>query len=274
MSNDHKLALTTVTYNDRKSLLKVFRRFLSYTDTTLLPFTWYVALQNCSDEFVQQVIDIFKEYASLSTSGQLSITLVLCRFKQNIGLSKAMSYLIEKTKRFELTLNIEDDWILLDTHVPSSRWLDASVKFLDTHADASAVFLRAYAGSSDKHQYGWTRTIPYKCHEFKDNFNYEQKMKDHVEIVTQTLPDDVENKFQLIPDFLFTFNPVVTRNSDYHKYVYPLPKFANDQKDPQYQANWGCCEAVVMERTRKAGLRTFWLNQGIFGHNEDFFPDE
>lgn len=265
MDEDYKLAFTTVTYNNRPSLIKVVRQLLCQT-VFKQPITWFMALQNCTDKFEQEILAVFQE---LQPKG---VTLVICRFQRNLGLSKAMSYLIERTKRFEFTLNIEDDWILLDSHVLSPHWLAANLQFLETHTDVSAVFLRAYVGQKDKKQYGWTRTIPYRCHQFTDNFNYEEKMQQEIEIVKETQADGIENKFQLIPGFLFTFNPMLVRNHDFHRHVYPLPQFTNDQKDPQFQANWGCCEALVMERTRKAGLRTFWFNQGIFGHDEDFFP--
>jgi hypothetical protein len=133
---------------------------------------------------------------------------------------------------------------------------------------------------------------------------------------------DIE--FQLIPNFLFSFNPSVVRNADFHKHVYPLPKFEKDQKTNSFSTNatpppiqedvtpipkkktnryyfptaaleaeqeeerqreeeekdmtrsWGSCEAMTMERTRDAGLLTYWFKckeeGGIFGHHEDFFP--
>ena len=173
---------------------------------------------------------------------------MIARFEENIGLSKAMTYLIEHTKYFVFTLNIEDDWILLDDKV-SQNWLDHSMSFLQANQDAT-VFLRAYANDKDKWQYGWTRNIPYRCHEFRDNFNYASA----IERANVTIKQE-ENSFRLIPNFLFTFNPILVRNRDYHAHVYPIPVLSNDQKDPNFHANWGCCEALVMERTRKAGLQ-------------------
>ena len=254
-----KLALTTVTYNNRETLLHVVRNFLRNTILSKQTY-WYMALQNCSDEFVLRLL---KEF---SAGNAHNLTLVIARFPTNIGLSKAMTYLIEQTKYFDFTLNIEDDWILLDKCC-AQTWLDTSLTFLCTHDDASAVFLRAYANEKDKWQYGWTRNIPYRCHEYRDNFNYETGIqRENVTIEQDGM------RFKFIPNFLYTFNPVIAKNKDYHRHVYPIPILTNDQKDPNFHANWGCCEALVMERTRKAGLKTFWLNEGIFGHHEDFFP--
>lgn len=257
MSSDQILAITTVTYNDRKTLFQVVRSFLKNTSLTS-PIYWFMALQNCSDDFVAKMLHEFDDAHNL--------TLVIARFPKNIGLSKAMTYLIEQTKYFIYTLNIEDDWILLDD-VCSKDWLGSSLAFLNDHNDATAVFLRAYANEKDKWQYGWTRTIPYRCHEFHDNFNYESGIARANVTIERN-----ENQFKLIPNFLFTFNPILVKNKDYHAHVYPIPIMTNDQKDPKYHANWGCCEALVMERTRKASLKTFWFNKGIFGHHEDFFP--
>lgn len=255
---DCELALTTVTYNDRATLLLVIEEFLCHTKLDK-PVCWYMALQNCSDAFVSRVVAQF--------NGAKNVTLVIARFQANIGLSKAMSYLIEQTKYFRYTLNIEDDWILLGKKQPiHPNWLAASLSFLESNPHATAVFMRAYAGAQDKRQYGWTRTIPYRNHQFRDNFNYEARMAE-----TNDKQSHGGHVFQLIPNFLFTFNPMLVRNSDYHKHVYPIPILSNDQKDPKYQANWGCCEALVMEKTRVAGLKTYWIDTGVFGHHEDFY---
>jgi len=261
-----KLAITTVCYNDRKSLSKVVASFVKNTTNT--PITWFMALQNCSDEFVKNITTLF--------SGLSHITLVILRFKRNIGLSAAMSHLIRMTVEFEYVLNIEDDWILLDTHVTSQQWLNDCVAFLDANKNITSVFLRAYVGEKDKAQYGWTRTIPYVIHQFKDNFNYEAAMQKETKIDNVvSLDQKTTNKFQFIPNFLFTFNPCLVRNADYHKHVYPLPIFPHDQKIVFAQpSQWGFCEGLTMERTRKAGLICYWFNNGIFGHNEDFFPLE
>lgn len=257
-----RIAFTTVSYNDRETLKLVVKSIVEHT-TFDEPVLWYMALQNCSQSFVNDIVGII--------STQSNIILVLARFQENIGLSNAMTYLVEQTKYIEYTLNIEDDWILLPSHIPSKLWLHTCLQFLTEHKDITAVFLRAYKNDRDKHQYGWTRTIPYRNHKHDDNFNYEQAMQRNKHIVTmQEMDKDVS--FQLIPNFLFSFNPVLVRNADYHKHVYPLPRFDKDQKDPQFSSSWGFCEALAMERTRDAGLLTYWFEKGVFGHYEDFFP--
>jgi len=251
MSN--KFALTTVCYNSRFTLPLVIDDFL--TQTSLPENTsWYVLLQNCSDEFCNKIVDLCKK----------RVRLVLVRFEDNLGLSKAMSYVIALTKNFEYVLNIEDDWILLHTHVPNKNWLKDCMEFMELNTHVSTLALRAYNTDAEKYQYGWTRTIPYRCHEHKDNFNYQAKMSE-----SKVIEFKEGLTFREIPHFLFTFNPCLVRNADYHKTAYPLPVFALDQKKESHSADWGSCEALTMEKTRH--LTTYYLNQGLLGHAEDWF---
>ena len=80
-----------------------------------------------------------------------------------------------------------------------------------------------------------------------------------------------DNKFTEIPTFLFSFNPCLRRNNDYHRTVFPLTEFDKDQKDIMKNKHWGWCEAVSMEKIRD--LKAVWLNEGIFGHYEDWEKD-
>ena len=74
--------------------------------------------------------------------------------------------------------------------------------------------------------------------------------------------------FAHIKFFLFSNNPLLIRNADFHqKGVYPIPVFAKDSKAEGSNTHWGYCEAVMMERTRD--LTTFRFNEGIFFHDED-----
>jgi len=253
---DSTLALTTVTYNDRFTLPKVVTAFFNGTNVPA-ETKWYMVLQNCSDDFANEIIELCKD----------KITLVMIRFAKNIGLSKAMTYVIEQTKYFKYILNIEDDWILLPCQRKDKDWLTTCVSFMEEQKHTSTIFLRAYANDKEKKQYGWTRHIGYVNHCFPDNFNYCQKMKE-----ANTTIEHKNNDFALIPKFLFTFNPCLVRNEDYHKCVYPLRQYSQDQKDPNHNGQWGYCEALAMEKTRH--LYTYWFNEGIFGHHEDWFPEE
>lgn len=255
-----KVAITTVTYNNRSSLKLVVDALLNQTafedDDMISQTTWFIIMQNCTDEFVEDIISRCKD----------KIQLVICRFEKNIGLSKAMRYVVERTKYYEYVLNLEDDWILLESHIQSNkRWLYDCVDFMTTHSEVSTLFLRAYATEKEKWQYGWLRSIPYVCHKFPNNFNYQDKINK-----ANTCLLENGHKFHLIPEFLFTFNPCLVRNADYHLHAYPIPEYNNDQKDPNHNTHWGWCEAILCERTRH--LISFWFNNGIFGHHEDWFP--
>jgi glycosyltransferase involved in cell wall biosynthesis len=248
-----KIALTTITYNDRPTLPLVVKQVLAHTNVEKV--TWYILMQNCTDVFAQQIVALCEN----------RIKLVLVRFKKNLGLSKAMSYAIKLTTEFQYVLNIEDDWVLLHKRIPDKDWLQTCIRFMDTNPCVSTIFLRAYATDREKWQYGWTRTIPYVCHKHKNNFNYAEKIQhaDKISFATTVT-------FQHIPDFLFTFNPCFVRNLDYHRTAYPLPVFDLDQKiNISENKDWGCCEALTMEKTRH--LTTYWFNEGIFGHYEDWF---
>ena len=40
----------------------------------------------------------------------------------------------------------------------------------------STISLRAYGSEKEEYKYGWSRTIPYFCHKYNDNFNYKNKI--------------------------------------------------------------------------------------------------
>jgi hypothetical protein len=249
-----ELAITTVTHNNRASLRRVVADMVS--QTLFGPDSkWFFVMQNCTQEFEDDIAALCAYH----------IDVEVIRFQDNIGLSKSMAYVIERTKDYEFTLNLEDDWRLLHSHVAENKqWLNNCLSFMHATKQVSTVFLRAYNNEQEKWQYGWTRCIPYPCHEFDDNFNFQDKIqKADVKLTHNTLV------FSWIPSFLFTFNPCLVRNADYHLQVYPLPINSADSKKQGENSQWGCCEAIAMERTRH--LTSFWLGEGVFGHEEDWF---
>ncbi len=245
--------VTTITYQDRPTLPKVIKSLL---ETTIFPSdaTWYFVLQNCSQEFCDNIVQL--------CSGKIET--VLIRFSKNIGLSKSLAFVIEQTKYYDFMMMIEDDWIALeDTHIPNKGWLLTTLKFLNEHKDVSTIFLRAYSSEAEKFQYGWTRSINYICHKHKDNFNYQEKIKNSERI---KFTEDIT--FTHIPHMLLTWNPTIHRNVDFHKYACPIPVFDKDTKTSGDNSNWSRAEGFAMERTRD--LKSMWLNEGVFGHYEDF----
>jgi len=85
--------------------------------------------------------------------------------------------LVADSKRYfpymdEYVIHLEDDWFL----VGKKNWLTTCIKFMDDNKDVSTIALRKYGSEKEKYDYGWTRTIPYVCHEHKDNFDYQNKL--------------------------------------------------------------------------------------------------
>lgn len=257
-SESISFAITTLTYNNRESLFKVIKYIKPELINAKIEINWYILLQNCNNDFIDKV--------KLMCNG-LNIKLLI--YENNLGLSLANNILIEKTKNYKYILHLEDDWILLpkslQPYKSTDTWLDICLSYMELHKDTSTIFLRAYNNEKEKWQYAWNRTIPYVCHKYPDNFNYENKMKN---IKPEIYCD---NKFTEIPTFLFTFNPCIRRNIDYHRTVFPLNEFNNDQKDKNKNQHWGWCEATAMEKIRH--LRAVWFNEGIFGHHEDWILD-
>jgi len=247
------LALLTVTYNDRPTLPLVVHNFLEYT---AMPqgITWIMVMQNCSDTVVDKIRALCKD----------RIRLILIRLKQNVGLSKALDMAVAVAKPYTFCLMIEDDWVLLPGEIKTKNWLAEALAFMMMNEHVSTVHLRAYDNDKEKYQYGWHRTIPYRCHKFKDNFNYAIKILE----AGVTIPFTENSTMRKIPHYLYSNNPNLFRNADYWRVgVFPLQTFDNDQKDASKNANWGNQEALAQEKTRD--LTTFWLNRGVFGHYED-----
>jgi len=240
----------SVSYNSRDTLPNMVQ---AVVENTRFPrnAVWYMLLQNFSDEACQTVVQLCKD----------KIELVLIRFAKNIGLSKAMTYLNEQCKNFEFVISIEDDWKLLATHIPSKDWLLLGLRFLQHYTDVSAIFLRTYSTEKEAWQYGHLRSIPFTCHKHAGNYDYKRKMEGSERIVFEGVT------FAHIPTMMFTFNPMIMRNKDFHKHVYPLDVFDLDSKAAGSNANWGHTEALAAERTRD--LKIFWMKDGIMAHMED-----
>lgn len=258
------LAITTLTYNNRDTLLKTIRCLKPELSNTHHQIDWYILLQNCTNEYIESIKNQLVDIPS-------NVKVEMLVYKQNLGLSPANNILISKTKDYKYVLHLEDDWISLPLHLqpvklsPNVSWIDICVEYMENNKDISTILLRSYNNEKEKWQYGWSRTIPYMCHVHKDNFNFEEKMKSVVPVIYKDI------KFTEIPTFLFTFNPCIRRNEDYNKTVFPLPEFNDDQKDESHNQHWGWCEAVSMEKIRH--LKAVWINEGIFGHYEDWIND-
>ncbi len=248
-------ALTTVTYNNRPTLHSIIKDVL--VNTTFPPKTvWFFVLQNCSDSFCDEIVNICRN----------QVEICLIRFASNIGLSKSMAYVIEMTKKYTYVLNLEDDWKLVPTNnIPNKNWLFTCLRFLDEQKDVSTIFLRGYSSEDEMKRYGLLSLIPYRCHKFPhENFNYMEKMKHSQRIKFEDIT------FTEIPTYLYSFNPHICRNADYHKHAYPVPVFDKDTKADGENANWSGAESLMMERIRD--LKCFWFEKGIFYHCEDMIP--
>ena len=245
------IALTFLTHNDNYLLLYNLRRFIDNTDLTNYKPIFYILLQDCSKSFVNSIENIFNSYYI----NDYNIII-----ENNIGLSKSNNLLTKLTKDFKYVLHIEDDWVLYDTN---KEWLNNCINFLETNQNISTIALRKYSSEKEKHMYGWTRTIPYMCHKYKDNFNYQNKLSNKIDNFTEII------------NYLFTFNPVIRRNKDYYKCnVYPLPEFNDiDTKEDLFVKGshsgeyWGFCEALTMEKIRD--LKTYMYKEGCFIHFDD-----
>lgn len=246
----------TLTFNDRSVLFETINK--------LHPFLmdgvdWIIFAQGCTSKYLEQLNEL--------TSNLSNINFHVISQPNNLGLSKGFNRLFMYLKPYEFTLLLEDDWICVADLVTESNWLDGALDFMYNNPHVSTIFLRKYLDKEEKHQFGWSRSIPYMCFNNSNNFNYAQK-----------LGPIIESKYQVqlreIKDCLFTLNPTIHRTIDYWKCgVIPLQEYndVNPSRDncvtTTYEddiANWGWAEALAMEQTRH--LTTFNLNHGIFAH--------
>jgi hypothetical protein len=251
-----KLAITTLTCNNRQVLFKTIKQFILNT-SLLFTFNWYIFAQGCDTAFVDRIHNITHP----------NITFHVHTNPENLGLSKGMNRLWDTVKDdYDYVLNIEDDWIASD--FVNKNWLNASTRLLNESPDISFVFLRKYLSEKEKWQYGWTRNIPYLCFKHGDSFNYQEKMK----TTTPFVYDNLE--FQIIPKWLYTFNPVISRVSTLkQRDVFPLHEF-NDKHDKMGEwqftsyedcPEWGYSEALSMEKVIHDTC--VYLLDGIFYHD-------
>jgi len=247
------LAINTISYNNRATLHSVVRTMVE--NTTFPPGTvWNFVLQNCDSEFCDKIVEICKD----------KIEICLIRFANNIGLSKALRFVIEHTKYYKYVLLNEDDFKLMKHLTPNKDWLLSCLKFMEQKQEVSTVFLRHYSTEKEKAQYGFSKKLNYLCFKF-ENFNYEEKMKDAKRIEFEGMT------FTHLRHYLYSNNPHICRNADYHKHAYnPFPVFDNDSKIPGATSNFGYAEALLMERIRD--LTCYYLP--LIGHMEDLVPPE
>jgi hypothetical protein len=272
----HKFCLATLNCNDRDTLFKTVSSLLKTITienaNTIYP--WHIYMQGCSDEFINK----FTIYTQEQQTIYPWIKFIIHTNKVNEGLSKGLNKVNDITLKYEYVLFIEDDWYCLPSRITgltNNDWLTTCIEFMDNDPMTSTIALRRYHDDQEKFQYGWTRTIPYYCHKYKDNFNYAQKILDsNKEIIWKEL------RFKHVPRYLYTNNPCIRRNYDYYKAgLYPFQEYpdintnrgtwtGNDSKDVPY---WSWFEGMSMEKT--IDLVTYYLDEGIFGHYEDWKQD-
>ena len=251
-----KFVITTLTCNNRKVLFETVSQFASNTNI-VFNFDWHIFAQGCTTSFIQDICQL----------SHPNITFIIHDNPVNLGLSKGMNILWDKVNEgYDYVLNLEDDWIASDS--TNKDWLNCSISLLENKPDISFVFLRKYLSEKEKWQYGWTRNIPYLCFKHGDSFNYQEKMRSTSPFIYNNL------QFQIIPRWLYTFNPVISRTSILKtRFVFPLPEFKDkhDKMDAwaftSYDdcAEWGNSEALSMEKVIEDTC--VYLHDGVFYHH-------
>jgi O-antigen biosynthesis protein len=264
------LSVTFLSYNDNELLIPTIKEFLNGTDFDGVEFEVQILVQCCSKAYIMSIEALCKSYKNYR--------IILHTEEQNLGVSRGGNFLYNETRDSKYVLHIEDDWML---YKADRNWLKASIQRLENNSNISTIALRKFGTDKERFDYGWSRNIPYVCHQHKDNFNYQDKLGDtEMEFVFDGIGFRNHN-FVPIRNFLFTFNPVIRRNADYLKCgVYPLPEFDDgDNSNVMYVENkkihtnekWGWCEAISMEKTRE--LNTEMYESGIFVHFDDWIEE-
>ena len=247
------VTIATLTCNDRECLFNTVDYVLENTDLTGVD--WTIFAQGCSEEFLTRLEKKFE-----GSKVQLRLT----KNTENLGCSQGFNRLWDLLQDYDFGLMLEDDWLL----EPQERkdWLQVLVLLFKEQPTVDIVFLRKYISDEEKHQYGWTRHIPYRCFQGRQHFNYANSMK-------TTIPFKYRDfTFQRIQDFMYTNNPTFFRVEAYKKiWVFPFTE-VNDKHDTRRQWNdssalsplWGGAEAEAMEKTRF--LRVLYMEQGLFTH--------
>lgn len=260
------LAITFLTHSDGSHLARVIDTLFTNTDFHDVSADVHILLQRCSDDYVSRLRILCDRHHE-----QTHIPFHFHCYDHNLGFARANNTLHQITADYEFVLHIEDDWILYDA---PTQWLQTAMTVLQSQSNVSTVVLRRYRDGHEAWQYGWTRTIPYRCHAHRDNFHYANNLGEPL-VTTTDLPMVVRP----LRHFLFTFNPVVRRTRDYVAAgVYPLPEFSDDSDHAHtYTANgtkehtaahWGWCEALSMEKIRH--LDAVYLGNGVFVHYDDW----
>jgi glycosyltransferase involved in cell wall biosynthesis len=270
------VGITFLSHNDNFTLFYTLTEFFKYTQFGFKT-NIYILIQNCSPSYrrsLENLINILKKKDNLFFEKD-NVIFEIISIQENLGVSKANNLLYEKSKDCDYVLHIEDDWIFSPCKYPfPCDWLLSCIEILSREkSNISTISLRAYGNENEEYKYGWSRTIPYLCHTYTDNFNYKNK-------IDFTKPNIIcyNNYFNFysIPNFLFTFNPCIRVNKDYvEKGVYPLIEFEDKDTIEKFNENtkihdspsWGFCEALTMEKTRD--LNTLLFEKGIFYHQDD-----
>ena len=262
------LGITILSYDDNHILFSTLKALFENTNfSKISPVYFFILNQKCSKSYNKTTEHLFKTLSS--PYEHIKVEFIF--FDENLGLSKANNILYEKSKDCEFVLHLENDWILLPTN---KDWLYVCLSMFKYNKSYSTISLRKYGSEREKYQYGWTRTIPYICHKYKDNFNYIEKISKEPYVTYDH--NGTSFYFYKIDHFLFTFNPCIRRNKDYENCgVYPIPSFEDadlseqlfDSHKPHNAPQWGWCETFSMEKTRDLG--SCILGEGVFLHYDD-----
>lgn len=256
--------VTLLTCNDRNTTEKTITSFLENTNIPVEKLDFYVYAQGCTQEYISKLQSI--------THHKINFHWIVK--EENKGLTFALNELNDAVKEYTFVLFLEDDWICLPDD--NKEWLNDSLNFLEQNNIVTTLYLRKWSGDAEKNKYGWTRTVEYYIHKNKGNFNYGNKLKsmgNHKTKVGSTT-------FQYIHEYLYSNNPNIHRNSDYYKAgIFPfIPhediknsfgKWTDSNSSDKITKCWGYSEAYSMEK--HLGLLAYYVDDGIFGHYEDFF---
>jgi hypothetical protein len=240
------LAVTILTHNDNHLLFYTLKQLFSNTNFNDSKITFFVLLQSCSKAFVKATEYLFKsnckcKYNIINEESNLGVSKANNKLAE---FTKEFKYVLHLEDDWILHVEPNSE-NTIDTPSGSNRnkvspsdkvaktlfsnrkeWLNHCLKYLENtieapsgsktefsnrNNDISTVALRKYGSDKEKEQYGWTRCIPYYCHKYKDNFNYQNKLKNEIEIFS----DNGSYKITEIENYLFTFNPTIRRNEDY-----------------------------------------------------------
>jgi len=250
------IAITFLSHNDNEILIFAIKELIKNT-IFHMECHIHILLQCCSKSYILSIENLLVEFNKTINN----IKCILHTEKENVGVSKGNNILYNLTKNYKYVIHLEDDWFIIS----NKDWFKTCIKFMEENENVDTLALRKYVSEKEKYDYGWTRTIPYYCHKHTDNFNYQNKLGNKIQIE--------DSEFTEIKHFLFTFNPTIRRNKSYNS-IFPLLEFndidnINEYKQTKIHSNekWGWCEALTMEKTRD--FTTYMYKEGIFIHYDD-----